>query len=67
MSILYTNVPPMVKPSDKKSIRDTFEEILAQSDKLEVAVGYVSVKGLQRIDELVEDKRHQTSLRNVFS
>ena len=44
----------MVKPSDKKSIRDTFEEILAQSDKLEVAVGYVSVKGLQRIDELVE-------------
>ncbi|MDC2842287.1 restriction endonuclease PLD domain-containing protein [Limosilactobacillus mucosae] len=54
MSILYTNVPPMVKPSDKKSIRDTFEEILAQSDKLEVAVGYVSVKGLQRIDELVE-------------
>lgn len=54
MSILYTNVPPMIKAGDKKSIRDMFEEILAQSDKLEIAVGYVSVKGLQKIDELVE-------------
>lgn len=54
MSILYTNVPPLIKPSGKKLISEQFEESLAQSDKLEIAVGYVSVKGLQKIDELVE-------------
>lgn len=54
MSVLYTNIPPLIKPSGEKLISEEFEEILSQSDKLEIAVGYVSVKGLQKIDELVE-------------
>ena len=54
MSILYTDIRPMIKPSGKKLISEQFEESLAQSDKLEIAVGYVSVKGLQKVDKLVE-------------
>ena len=50
MSILYTDVRPLIIPSGKKAISEQFEESLAQSDKLEIAVGYVSVKGLQKVD-----------------
>lgn len=54
MSILYTNVRPLMKPSGEQLISEKFEEAIAQADKLEIAVGYVSVDGLKRLDELVE-------------
>ena len=51
---LYTNVPPLIIPAGQSSIIDAVAANLSQADKLEVAVGYVSVSGLRKLDELVD-------------
>lgn len=51
---LYTNVPPLIIPAGQSSIIDAVATNLSQADKLEVAVGYVSVGGLRKLDELVD-------------
>lgn len=55
MSVLYSNIPPMLKPEGKKSVLDVFKESLADSDKFEAAVGLFSVKSLCKLDKLVKE------------
>lgn len=55
MSVLYSNISPMLKPEGKKSVLDVFKESLADSDKFEAAVGLFSVKSLCKLNELVKE------------
>ncbi len=53
MKILYSNILPLRLDDTKQTIRDAIEEQIALSDRLDIAVGYVSDASLQELDELV--------------
>lgn len=53
MEILYSNIPPMVIGSNQKLIADHIEESMALSDKIVIAVGYVSRNSLIKLDKLI--------------
>ncbi|MDO5138360.1 MAG: NgoFVII family restriction endonuclease [Oscillospiraceae bacterium] len=57
MELLYTNILPMRLKERQKTIADLFHELIEQSDRVEIAVGYVSKASLTELDVLVE--RHQ--------
>lgn len=52
MSNLYSDVPPL--RSNTRLIKNKIENLFESSDEVKIAVGYVSTKGLQRLDELVK-------------
>lgn len=52
MAVLFSNVPPL-RVDEKKTIAYNIEKSIKESDYVEIAVGYLSVKGLVKLDELV--------------
>ena len=54
MELLYSNILPMRLKEGQKTITDVFHELIEQSDRVEIAVGYVSKASLTELDELVD-------------
>lgn len=53
MEILYSSILPLVKKDTQETIIDSFKEQIAESDKIDIAVGYVSQSSLEELDRLV--------------
>lgn len=53
MELLYSNILPLALEDGQASIIDSFHEQIALSDRVEIAVGYVSKAALEELDSLV--------------
>ena len=54
MSNLYSNIPPLTTSNDQETILEAFHSGIAEADRLEIAVGYVTSKSLEELASLVE-------------
>lgn len=54
MRLLYSNILPVGIEEGQATIAETFVEQIADSDSVEIAVGYVSKASLEELDALVE-------------
>lgn len=54
MKILYSDILPMSTAEGQQTIIDCFHEQIANSDRVEIAVGYISRASLFELDELIE-------------
>ena len=54
MKLLYSNILPIGIEEGQATIAETFVEQIADSDSVEIAVGYVSKASLKELDALVE-------------
>ena len=59
MKLLYSNILPLGISEGQNTIIDCFNEQIAKSDRVEIAVGYISRAALDELDSLVE--RHNLS------
>lgn len=55
MKLLYSNILPLGTSEGQQTIIDCFNEQIAKSDRVEVAVGYISRTALEELDNLVEE------------
>lgn len=55
MKLLYSNVLPICIDNEEKFLINRFDREMADCDKVEIAVGYVSKAALEEIDRLVEE------------
>ncbi len=53
MELLYSDILPLALEDGQTSIIDSFHEQIALSDRVEIAVGYVSKAALEELDSLV--------------
>ena len=53
MELLYSDILPLALEDGQASIIDSFHEQIALSDRIEIAVGYVSKAALEELDSLV--------------
>ncbi|MGN0930265.1 MAG: restriction endonuclease PLD domain-containing protein [Thermoguttaceae bacterium] len=53
MKLLYSDILPLSTNTDQQTIVDCFLEQLAQADRLDIAVGYVSCSSLKELDKLI--------------
>lgn len=53
MKLLYSNILPLETEDDQQTIVSSFKEQLAEADRIEIAVGYVSRASLDELDEFV--------------
>lgn len=54
MNLLYSNILPLGTDEGQNTIIDTFNEQITSSDRVDIAVGYVSRASLDELDLLVE-------------
>lgn len=54
MKLLYSNILPLSTSEGQKTVIDCFHEEFAKSDRVEIAVGYISLAALEELDRLVE-------------
>ena len=67
MKLLYSNILPLGTEDNQQTIADCFEEQLSKSDRIEIAVGYVSRASLSELDCLVEKyQKYLSEYRNVL-
>lgn len=57
MGNLYSKVPPIPQIAGANLIVNKIEDAMKSADEVDIAVGYVSVAGLNRLDELVQDNQ----------
>lgn len=55
MELLYSDILPLALEDGQTSIIDSFHEQIALSDRVEIAVGYVSKAALEELDSLVSE------------
>ena len=55
MKLLYSNILPLATLQGQETIIDCFNEEIAKSDRVEIAVGYISRAALEELDNLVEE------------
>lgn len=55
MKLLYSNILPLATLGGQETIIDCFNEQIAKSDRVEIAVGYISRAALEELDHLVEE------------
>lgn len=55
MEILYSNILPLATGENQRTIIDAFNECISKSDKVEIAVGYVSQASLEELEKLVDE------------
>ncbi|KRG13922.1 type II restriction enzyme NgoFVII [Virgibacillus soli] len=55
MKLLYSNILPLATSEGQETIVDCFNEQIAKSDRVEIAVGYISRAALEELDHLVEE------------
>lgn len=62
MAIVYTKIPPIISWNEEIPTFDrVIENLISQNDCLEIAVGYISVAGLDKLDEWI----HQYNIKRV--
>ncbi|MBN2882380.1 MAG: NgoFVII family restriction endonuclease [Clostridia bacterium] len=54
MKLLYSNMLPLSTTDEQETIIDCINQQIAESDRIEIAVGYISRASLDEIDRLVE-------------
>lgn len=54
MKLLYSNILPLGTSEGQETIIDCFNDQIAKSDRVEIAVGYISRAALEELDLLVE-------------
>lgn len=62
MNLLYSNILPLGTDDGKKTIIDTIKEQITLSDRIDIAVGYVSRASLEELEHLVE----QNNIKKVY-
>ena len=55
MNLLYSNILPLGIEDNQETIIDCFNEQFKSSDRVEIAVGYVSKASLEELEQLVEE------------
>jgi hypothetical protein len=55
MKLLYSNILPLGTSEGQQTIINCFNEQIAKSDRVEIAVGYISRAALEELDNLVEE------------
>lgn len=55
MKLLYSNILPLGTSDGQQTIINCFNEQIAKSDRVEIAVGYISRAALEELDNLVEE------------
>lgn len=62
MKLLYSNILPLGTSDGQETIIDCFNEQIAKSDRVEIAVGYISRTALEELDNLVKEN----NLSNIY-
>lgn len=57
MPILYSKVPPMPMDNSQLEISSSIVNMAQQASRIDIAVGYVSVDGLEKLDQIVSNGR----------
>lgn len=57
MNLLYSNILPLGIEDNQETIIDCFNEQFKSSDRVEIAVGYVSKASLEELEQLVEENQ----------
>ena len=65
MQILYSNVPPLRMKDGQKTFNVAFMEAASESDRLDIAVGYVSKNSLLELERVVDDLKIQKVRLNM--
>lgn len=65
MRLLYSNILPIRLEEGQQSFIQYFNEAAANSDSLEIAVGYVSKASLMELKKIVEDNRISNVCLNI--
>lgn len=65
MRLLYSNILPLRLEEGQQTFIDYFNEAAANSDSLEIAVGYVSKASLMELQKIVEDNRISNVCLNI--
>ncbi|CAI3514090.1 hypothetical protein CIRMBP1292_01038 [Enterococcus cecorum] len=55
MKLLYSNILPLGTSEGQQTIINCFNEQIAKSDRVEIAVGYISRVALEELDNLVKE------------
>ena len=55
MKLLYSNILPLATLQGQETIIDCFNQQIAKSDRVEIAVGYISRVALEELGRLVEE------------
>jgi HKD family nuclease len=55
MKLLYSNILPLATSQGQETIIDCFNEQIAKSDRVEIAVGYISRVALEELGRLVQE------------
>lgn len=61
MNLLYSNILPLGTDEGQNTIIDTIKEQITLSDRIDIAVGYVSRASLDELEHLVE----QNNIKNI--
>lgn len=65
MKLLYSNILPLGMPDDQQTITQCFQEQLEKSDRVEIAVGYVSNSSLNELEALISEYNIQKVYLNI--
>lgn len=61
MELLYTDILPLSKPENRQTIIERFYSLVAQADRVDIAVGYTSQASIEELGILV-DQNHLTEV-----
>ena len=61
MNLLYSNILPLGTDEGQNTIIDTIKEQITLSDRIDIAVGYVSRASLDELEHLAE----QNNIKNI--
>lgn len=63
MKVLYSNMLPLGIQDNQETIDESIKQQIAKSDRVDIAVGYVSLASLEELDRLIcENKIKQIVL-----
>ena len=65
MKLLYSNILPLGTSNGQQTITDSFAEELQKSDRIDIAVGYVSRASLEELDLLIEHNKIKNICLNI--
>ena len=61
MELLYSNILPLGTDEGQRTIMEAFNACLADADRIDISVGYVSRASLEELDSLID----QYDLHNI--
>ena len=57
MKVLYSNMLPLGLQDNQETIDESIRKQIERADRIEIAVGYVSIASLEELDRLVCENR----------